>query len=96
MSIVTWFRLDEILAGATIAWICGGRLDERLRKFAAAPNRFFSYERRWIYPGRRLTARRPQGLRNNDGAVRMAASENPAGSSNQSRGIGMPSAAEPP
>ena len=180
MSIVTWFRIDEILAGATLALICDGRLGERLRKFVATPKLFlifplllasadlrtgflpylrpylsalvvgtslfnapgwiralchrrvvsyvaqtsyalyvfhgifanswlgsgdtlvkylkrplliaftigcahlstFHYERRWISLGRRLTARRPLGFPNDEGALRTAALQNPASGSN--------------
>ena len=43
MSIVTWFRIDEILAGATLALICEGRLGEHLRKFVASPKLFLIF-----------------------------------------------------
>ncbi|MBJ7499714.1 MAG: acyltransferase [Sphingopyxis sp.] len=38
MSIVTWFRIDEILAGATLALIYEGWLGERVRRLVAMPS----------------------------------------------------------
>lgn len=40
MSIVTWFRADEILAGATLALIYEGWFGDRARKFVASFNMF--------------------------------------------------------
>lgn len=40
MSIVTWFRADEILAGATLALIYEGRFGDRVRRLIARPNIF--------------------------------------------------------
>ena len=40
MSIVTWFRADEILAGATLALVYEGWLGDRARKFVASFNPF--------------------------------------------------------
>lgn len=41
MSIVTWFRADEILAGAMLALVYEGRLGERARQLLSRPNIFF-------------------------------------------------------
>jgi peptidoglycan/LPS O-acetylase OafA/YrhL len=38
MSIVTWFRIDEILAGATVALVLEGQLGERAQRIVAWPN----------------------------------------------------------
>jgi peptidoglycan/LPS O-acetylase OafA/YrhL len=38
ISIVTWYRVDEILAGATVALVHSGRLGERARRWLAAAN----------------------------------------------------------
>lgn len=40
MSIVTWFRADEILAGATLALIYEGWLGQRARQLLSRPNIF--------------------------------------------------------
>tara|TARA_R110000850_G_scaffold125002_1_gene243166 strand:- start:779 stop:1840 length:1062 start_codon:yes stop_codon:yes gene_type:complete len=40
MSIVTWFRADEILAGATLALIYEGWFGERVRRLVARPSIF--------------------------------------------------------
>lgn len=40
MSIVTWFRADEILAGATLALVYEGWFGDRARKFVASFNLF--------------------------------------------------------
>lgn len=37
INIVTWFRIDEILAGATLALIHGGLLGKRLKGWLSAP-----------------------------------------------------------
>lgn len=40
MSIVTWFRADEILAGATLALVYEGWLGQRARRLLSRPNIF--------------------------------------------------------
>lgn len=40
MTIVSWFRADEILAGATLALAYEGWLGEKMRKFVSLPNFF--------------------------------------------------------
>ncbi|WP_447953134.1 acyltransferase family protein [Sphingopyxis chilensis] len=43
MSIATWFRIDEILAGAVLALIYEGWLGERLRRLIAMPSPFLIF-----------------------------------------------------